>query len=73
MGTKLIKYYEVIGKLHSMQGKMSLATETRLPSTKAALEVDNPDEIQKFEAAFKKITGMTLQEAEKKIKETEKK
>ncbi|HEX2869540.1 MAG TPA: hypothetical protein VHO03_21025 [Ignavibacteriales bacterium] len=73
MGSKLIKYYEVIGKLQSMQGKMNLATETRLPSTKAALEVDNPDEIRKFDNAFKKITGMTLEEAEKKIKETEKK
>ncbi|MFH0735093.1 MAG: hypothetical protein V1773_13010 [bacterium] len=73
MAQFLSNAYNLISKLQSMQGKMALASKTLVPSTKAALEEDTPEIKQKFERAFKEITGMSIAEAEKKVRELEKK
>ena len=73
MGQYASNAYTLVGKLKSIEGKMSLATKTLLPSTKAPLEPDTPELKTKFDTAFKEVTGMTIQEAEKKVAELEKK
>jgi len=73
MGQYASNAYNLIAKLKSIEGKMSLATKTLLPSTKAPLEPDTPELKQKFDKAFKEITGMTIPEATVKVAEMEKK
>jgi hypothetical protein len=57
MGQKLAHFYELIKAQGGIQGQMRLAMKTGLPSTKAAAEPDSPQNIAKFKAAFKEITG----------------
>lgn len=57
MGSKLVSIYEEIAKEGEMLAKINLAKETKIPSTKAALEPDTPQNIELFRQAYKKITG----------------
>lgn len=72
MGQYASNAYILIAKIKSMEGKMALATKTLLPSTKASLEPDTPELKEKFDKAFKDITGMTIGEATKKVAGMEK-
>ena len=55
MGAKLVAYYDKAYQLGRLKAKMRLAVLTSIPSAKAATEPDSPENIQKFEAALKKI------------------
>ncbi len=57
MGERLIQLYAVAGERLGLQGKMSLARETKIPSTRAATEPDTPENIKRFEEAILKLTG----------------
>jgi len=57
MGQKLSKIYELINAEGGMQGQMRLAMKTGLSSAKAATEPDSQQNIDKFKAAFKELTG----------------
>ncbi len=57
MGAKLMSIYEEIAKEGELTAKMHLAKETKIPSTKAALEPDSAENIEAFRTAFKKIIG----------------
>ena len=57
MAEKLIKYYKYIREKAGFEGKIDLATTTKIPSTRAALEPDSPDNIEMFKKAIEKITG----------------
>lgn len=57
MGEKLIAYYKKVGDEAGMAGKIKLAQATKVPSTKAALTPDSPENIEAFKKAFEEITG----------------
>lgn len=57
MGERLLKYYKEVGDTLGIVGKMQLAQETKIPSSKAAVVTDTPDKIAVFMKAYKKITG----------------
>jgi hypothetical protein len=57
MGQKLIAYYKAIGDEVGMAGKVKLAQATKIPSTKAALTPDSPENIEIFKKAFAEIVG----------------
>lgn len=57
MAEKLIKYYDFVKKAKGLSGAMKLAAMTKLPSTKAAFEPDNLENINKFKKAVEEITG----------------
>ncbi len=57
MGAKLVQFYHLVEVEKGLAGKIALATETKLPSTKAALEADSPELLRQFGAAFTKVTG----------------
>jgi hypothetical protein len=65
MGQYAADAYAIIGKIKSLEGKMALATKTRIPSTKAPLEPDTPELKAMFDKAFREITGMTIADARK--------
>ena len=51
-----MKYYKYIREVAGYTGKIDLATSTKIPSTRAALEPDSEENIEKFKKAIKKIT-----------------
>ena len=57
MGIKLMQYYKYMSDKQGLKGKMQLATETNIPSTKAALAPDSRDNIEIFKEAVEKLTG----------------
>ena len=57
MGQKLTAVYDAIKAEGGMQLQMRLAMMTGLASAKAAEAPDSPENIEKFKAAFKEITG----------------
>lgn len=57
MGEVLIKYYNYIKSGHGMNGQIKLATATKVPSTKAAIVPDTPENIELFKKVVKEITG----------------
>ena len=57
MGMKLMQFYKLVGDEAGLQGKTKLAMVTKIPSTKAALEPDSPENLTRFAQAFKEITG----------------
>ena len=57
MGQKLTKFYDLMKAEQGLQGQMRLAMKTACSSQKAATEPDSPENIAKFKAAFKEITG----------------
>lgn len=58
MAERLIQYYKYIREVAGYEGKIDLATTTKIPSTKAALEPDSEENIEKFKEAIRKITGL---------------
>jgi hypothetical protein len=57
MGQKLIEIYKFVADNSGIQGKMKLAIETKIPSTKAAFEPDSEENLDLFKSKAKKITG----------------
>ena len=57
MGMKLMQYYKYVNDELGLKGKMQLATETNVPSTKAALEPDSTENVMKFKQAVSQLTG----------------
>lgn len=57
MAEKLLMYYKYINDKAGFTGKMKLATLTKIPSTKASLEPDSEENIERFKSAIKEITG----------------
>ena len=57
MAEKLIQYYKYVKDEAGLDGQMKLAITTKIPSTKAALEPDSPDNIAAFKKAIQDITG----------------
>ncbi len=54
---RLLRYYQYVGRLAGPQGRMRLAIETKMPSTKAAMERDTAQNVDVFKIAVEKITG----------------
>jgi hypothetical protein len=57
MAQKLLQYYEFVKKEAGFEGQMRLALKTTISSVKAATEPDSPENIAKFRAAAKEVTG----------------
>ena len=57
MAEKLMLYYKYIQEELGLSGKLQLARETRIPSIRAAMEPDSPENIETFEKAFMKLTN----------------
>ena len=51
MATKLMSYYDSIGKEFGMQGRMKLAMLTKIASKEASTVPDSPANLQVFEQA----------------------
>ena len=60
MAEKLLRYYNYITEQQGMEGKILLAKETKIPSVKAAIAPDSPENIRIFLDAIKKITGKAV-------------
>jgi PAS domain-containing protein len=52
MGARLAAYYAEAEGLFGLDGKIQLAMLTRIPSTRALVEPDSPDNVHKFEGAI---------------------
>lgn len=57
MGQKLLKFYELVTAEGGMPLKMRLAMKTGIASNVADKAPDSPENIAKFKAVFKEITG----------------
>ncbi len=57
MAAKLMQYYQYISDQAGAMGRTQLAMKTKVPSTKAAMEPDTPEAIQRFMVAVREITG----------------
>lgn len=57
MAEKLIRYYQYVNQEKGLEGKMQLAMETKIPSVRAAMEPDSPENLRVFKEAIRKITG----------------
>jgi hypothetical protein len=57
MAQKLMMYYAMIEKEGGLGAKIKLATQTRIPSVKAATAPDSPENIDAFRNAYARITG----------------
>ena len=55
MGDKLVQFYDEAANLGGMKAKMRLAILTTISSTKAVELEDDPETIEKFEAALVEI------------------
>ena len=58
MGEKLLKYYRYVYEMNGTAGKTQLAMETKMPAVKAAIQPDSPQNLQIFQKAVAKITGL---------------
>ena len=57
MGQKLVKIYDLLAQEGGTKAQMRLAMKTGIPANKAESEPDSDDNVEKFKAAFKEITG----------------
>ncbi len=57
MAEKLLLYYKYVAEKKGIEGKMKLASETKIPSTIAATTPDTPENLAKFRKAVEIITG----------------
>jgi hypothetical protein len=57
MAEKLLLYYKYIYEVKGFEGKIQLATETKIPSVNAAIVTDSPEKIQLFREVIQRITG----------------
>ncbi|HKI50286.1 MAG TPA: hypothetical protein VKA69_13235 [Desulfobacteria bacterium] len=60
MGTRLVKAFGIAKEAGGMKATMRLAMKGGMSSDKAASAPDSPENIQKFEAALKDITGKAV-------------
>ena len=59
MGQKLLKLYKFVADHGGLPAKIELATQTKIPSSMAAMQPDSPENLKIFKDAIKKITGET--------------
>lgn len=57
MAEKLLQYYKYVAEELGIPGKMQLAIATKLPSTKAAMAPDSPENLEMFQKALAELTG----------------
>lgn len=57
MAEALLQYYKYISEHAGATGRTKLAMETKIPSTRAAMEPDSPANLKLFQGAVAKITG----------------
>ena len=57
MAQRLLSYYKYVTETVGVVGKVKLAQETKIPSTKAAFEPDSEANIAIFRAAVEAVTG----------------
>jgi hypothetical protein len=57
MGKKLVAYYDFVESVAGREGKVALAKLTIVPSVTAMGRPDDPQTIEKFRQAIRKITG----------------
>lgn len=57
MGEQLVRFYQLVNQSKGLQGKTRFAMETKIPSTRAALVPDSPENIELFRAAYEKVVG----------------
>jgi hypothetical protein len=57
MAEKLLLYYRYMKNQQGLPGQVKLAQETKIPTTKAAMESDTAANIQLFRSAIRKLTG----------------
>jgi hypothetical protein len=57
MGERLIRYYKHMADEMGLAARLVLARKTGIPSAKAALEPDSPENLKKFRDAIELITG----------------
>jgi len=57
MGQILTKCYEFVKQNGGVAAQMRVAMKTCISSDKAAITPDSPDNIAKFKAAIKEVTG----------------
>lgn len=62
MAERLLRYYKHVSDTKGMAAKIALAQETQCPSSKAAMEPDSAENIQRFKRAVEKITGKAAPE-----------
>ena len=55
MGQKLSSFYDAAKAKGGLKAQMRMAILTLLPSSKAGIEPDSPENIRKFETAMKEI------------------
>jgi len=60
MGNRLVKAFNIAKEAGGMKATMRLAMKGGMSSDKAAAAPDSPENIQKFEAALKEITGKAV-------------
>jgi hypothetical protein len=60
MGNRLVKAFDIAKEAGGMKATMRLAMKGGMSSDKAAAAPDSPENIQKFEAALKEITGKAV-------------
>lgn len=57
MAEKLVRYYKYIYDMQGLSGKTLLAQKTKVPSIKAAFELDSVENIELFKKAIEYLTG----------------
>ncbi len=57
MAEKLLMYYKYIKTERGFEGEIKLAQMTKMPSTKAALAPDSPENLKLFREAIKSLTN----------------
>lgn len=60
MGLRLLKFYEFVNNQGGTQAQMRLQVMTGLTTTKAAAAPDSDENIGRFQAAVKEITGQEI-------------
>lgn len=57
MAERLMHYYSYIYDEKGLTGKMMLAQKTKIPSVRAAIVVDSPENIALFKRLVAELTG----------------
>lgn len=57
MAEKLMRYYKYVADEKGLNAKIILAQRTKIPSTQAAMEPDNAENLKLFMDVVKEITG----------------
>lgn len=57
MAERIMKYYAYVDKELGFSGRIHLAQLTKIPSVRAAMEPDTPENIKMFQDAIAKLTN----------------